>query len=162
MNLTARTFILSITILLFTSCESSELNIAPKDLIPEDTMVLMLTDIHLVEGAKVGRKIMGDTVLMDVYYRKIFDKYQIDKVKFEESFRFYSNDPKKMDGLYASVIDNLNQLQKNAPDWRKQDELKKSLNDSTNKITRADSLSLDSIKRRGIQKKIPLRERTKS
>lgn len=80
-------------------------------------MIDILTDAHIVEGAKIGRKIMGDTLMIDAYYNKVFSKHQTNKIQFEENYRFYSADPKKMDNIYEIVVKNLNQLQISVPTW---------------------------------------------
>lgn len=87
-------------------------------------MIAILTDVHIVEGAKIGRKIMGDTLMMDAYYRKVFAKHDIDKKQLEENYRYYSSDPERMDGIYEKVLDNLNKLQVAVPKWSAVDSIK--------------------------------------
>ena len=42
-------------------------------MIPPDSMTIILTDIHLIEGAKVGDNIMGDTLRAASYFKKIYE-----------------------------------------------------------------------------------------
>jgi hypothetical protein len=103
--------------LFLTRCGEPVAFVVPKDVIPQDSMVDIMVDIHLVEGGKMGRKFMGDTLLIDDYYHKVFDKYNISKTYFDNSFRFYSSSPKDMDKVYEKVVERLNQMQKKAPKW---------------------------------------------
>lgn len=94
-----------------------------KDLLSQQQMIDILTDVHIVEGAKIGRKVMGDTLLMDTYYNKVFSKHKINKKLFEDNFRYYSSDPEKMDFIYEKVVENLNHLQIAVPKWVENDSL---------------------------------------
>lgn len=144
LNLIARVFIL-FSLFLF-SCTNENLQefMEEENLLSPDQMIEILTDVHIVEGAKIGRKIMGDTLLMDDYYNKVFAKHSINKIMFEENFRYYSSEPKKMDAIYEKVVENLNHLQIAVPKWVE--------NDSVNgreTPTKADSIAtralMDSI-----------------
>lgn len=115
-----------------------------ENLLSPDQMIEILTDVHIVEGAKIGRKVMGDTLLMDAYYNKVFAKHGINKTLFEENFRYYSSEPKKMDAIYEKVVENLNHLQIAVPKWVENDSLS-----GRKVLTKEDSLKtkvlLDSI-----------------
>ncbi len=78
-------------------------------------MVKMLTDFHLVEGGKVGSKILGDTIPAAVYKSKVYQKYGLDESAFEKSFRFYTSNPEMMQSIYEKVIENLNKIEATAP-----------------------------------------------
>lgn len=153
----ARFFIL-FSILLF-SCENENRqgSIDSEQLLSEKQMIDILTDVHIVEGAKIGRKIMGDTLMMDAYYRKIFSKHKIDKKQLDENYRYYSSDPEKMDGIYEKVLDNLNKLQVEVPKWNAIDSIKnpgfKSKKDSLKTKALVDSLMQDTsfIDRRSLK-----------
>lgn len=98
-------------LLLLTSCEDHSILKIPKGIIPKDSMAMILTDIHLVEGAKIGNSIMGDdNVSADVYYQKVYNKYHTTKTRFEQSFQFYSDNPSAMNDIYDTVIENLNKI----------------------------------------------------
>ncbi|MEQ9263067.1 MAG: DUF4296 domain-containing protein [Owenweeksia sp.] len=112
-----KTFIAIALAILTASCSVQEEGDIPKDVFKEDRMITILTDIHLVEGAKLGRRIMGDTVLVDVYFQKVFEKHNITKEQFEHSFGFYSDRPAQMDKIYDRVIENLNSIEVASPRW---------------------------------------------
>tara|TARA_R110002096_G_scaffold115365_2_gene249903 strand:- start:122111 stop:122620 length:510 start_codon:yes stop_codon:yes gene_type:complete len=161
--LIARISILVLAIFLF-SCESKntdELNV--EDTLSPEKMIEILTDIHIVEGAKIGRKIMGDTLMMDAYYQKVFSKYQIDKKQFEANYRYYSSEPKRMDDIYEKVVENLNQLQISVPKWDEMEALNgendKRSKDSIESKSLLDSLMKDSsfIDRQALKNLRPLK-----
>ncbi len=103
-------------IILLSSCDGSGDNLdVPKDIIPRDSMVSALVDMHLIEGAKVGQKIMGDTVKISTYYAKMYEKYGVTKKQFEKSFQFYSEHPDAMNKMYQEVIERLNKIQQEPP-----------------------------------------------
>lgn len=80
-----------------------------------DSMSLIMTDIHLIEGAKVGENIMGDSLRAAHYFRSIYQKYGITQARFEESFDYYSERPDEMNRIYESVIEELTRMEKSPP-----------------------------------------------
>lgn len=82
---------------------------------PKDSMVSALVDMHIIEGAKTGNKIMGDTVKADLYFAKMYQKYGVSKEEFEESYDYYSERPEVMNDLYRQAIERLNQIQVEPP-----------------------------------------------
>lgn len=98
-------------ILLIVSC-STELNRLPipENVIPEDTMVLILKDLNLIE-AHIKRK------QPIIYYNAesfkksdsvILQKYNLDTLRFGESFNYYASHQKKIEKIYSNVIDLVN------------------------------------------------------
>lgn len=104
-----------IFLLALVSCGAPTDVAIPKGTIPDSIMVKILTDFHLVEGAKVGNKIMGDTIRATVYTAKVYKKYGITENEFEKNFRFYTSNPDLMEGIYEKVIENLNKIEATAP-----------------------------------------------
>lgn len=86
----------------------------PKGTITDTVMVKVLTDLHLVEGGRVGNKMMGDTIRATVYTAKVYKKYSVTEKEFERSFRFYTANPELMGKIYEKVIENLNKIEANA------------------------------------------------
>ena len=80
-----------------------------------DSMSMIMTDIHLIEGAKVGENIMGDSLRAAHYFRSVYDKYQISQARFEESFDYYSERPDEMNKIYEAVIEELTRMEKSPP-----------------------------------------------
>ena len=84
----------------------------PSWLLPHDSMVLILTDLHLVEGARSGQRIMGDSLRApDRYYQALWKKYDISKARYDSNFYYYSRQAPQMNELYAKVLKRLSKLE---------------------------------------------------
>ncbi|WP_266362489.1 DUF4296 domain-containing protein [Tellurirhabdus rosea] len=79
----------------------------PDNLIPEDKMVEVLTDIHLAE-ARVTKLGIIATDSQNLVYRKlekqIYARYQLDTGTYYRSYQYYSSNPEKFASLYKQVI----------------------------------------------------------
>lgn len=110
---------IAICILIATSCSSPVKR--PKDIIAPDKMVLILTDVHLTEGAKTGRQVMGDTLRVETYYQKVFNKYGTSLAQFNKSFAYYTKHPDEMNTIYEQVVESLNRIEVRVPKWEKEE-----------------------------------------
>jgi hypothetical protein len=82
-------------------------------IIPPDSMVSVLTDIHLIEGV-TGTLKEKDSVLAVVAseaYSIVLTKHKLDRKTFEENIRYYSYHAEKLDEIYEKVINNLGKLE---------------------------------------------------
>ena len=71
-------------------------------------MTHILTDVHLIEGARTGLTILGDTTYnISDYYRAMYVKHNITEEEFKSSFEYYSQHPEIMDKMYEKVIEEL-------------------------------------------------------
>jgi hypothetical protein len=107
-----------IVLLLFSSCELKIKEFdPPKNLIPKDSMILVIEDLMLIEDHiqtrypqinqfKKSLEKSGDTLLK---------KYHISYIRFEKSFDYYTSFQNEMKSIYAQVLENmikkLNKLQ---------------------------------------------------
>ena len=105
--------ILPAIFLLILSCEKPIIE-KPENLIKEDKMVEMLTDIHLAEATFSNRRYQ-DTLLSKSssanFYYSVLDKYQIPDSVFEKSFIFYASQPKKFEKMYRQVMNKINEME---------------------------------------------------
>lgn len=95
---------------ILTSCEPVEgqrVKPAPEDLIPQETMTQMLIDMHLIEGARSGTRVLGDSASVDAYYDGLWRKYDVTQEQYDSSFRYYTQHPVEMMEMYDIVIDSL-------------------------------------------------------
>ncbi|GGH67859.1 MAG: DUF4296 domain-containing protein [Bacteroidetes bacterium] len=83
----------------------------PDNLISEKKMTSMLLDVHLIEGARSGVRVLGDSANVDVYYQGLFKKYDVTQGQFDTSFQYYSHYPRKMMAMYDVVIDSFNLME---------------------------------------------------
>jgi hypothetical protein len=77
--------------------------------ISSDSMVSLLTDLHLADGIISTRKDKTIPVghLSGEYFEVILNKHQLDKEAFEESVRYYAYHSEELSGIYEKVITNL-------------------------------------------------------
>lgn len=82
----------------------------PEWIIPEEKMIAVLTDVHIIEGARIGKTVLGDSLWTIDHYTKLWDKHHISETLYDSSFRFYTRNPEKMDQLYEQVLTNLSTM----------------------------------------------------
>lgn len=119
------------------SCTSATIYKKPKNLIPRDQMVALLTDIYIANAAqinpyKTGRKKIN-------YLSLVYQKYNIDTIRFKESNRYYTSDIKLYKSIYQEVLDTIEKLEKT---YRKRNQIK----DSIQKIKRDSIAEIDKLK----------------
>lgn len=102
----------SIAILvLLVSCDSgTKRPAAPKDLIPHDTMVLVMHDIMRMESYIETRY-----QRLDKYFkagknsgRKILSGYRISPARFDASYKWYVANETELQAIYQEVIEKMN------------------------------------------------------
>ncbi|HTA63103.1 MAG TPA: DUF4296 domain-containing protein [Bacteroidia bacterium] len=89
--------------LLLTNCHFKKEIIPPANLIGADSMELILTDLTITEAA-LNNGVPNDTV------RKVgvLANYNISVSRFDSSFAYYTQNPKKLKEIYAKVLEDLN------------------------------------------------------
>ncbi len=82
----------------------------PPGTLSKDKMVDILIDIHIAE-ARAGQVNLRSQDSTQMYYNyleaKVFKKHKIDTATYNRSYRFYTNNMKYMDEIYAAVVDSL-------------------------------------------------------
>jgi len=122
------------------SCTSNTIIKKPKDLIPKNQMVDLITDMLLAEG---GDNIKNKGLQRNInYFPLVFEKYKIDTVRFKESNYYYTSRIDDYDEILGKVDERLKALKKQYDDERRISdslEYKKrdSLNASRRKFPRA-------------------------
>jgi hypothetical protein len=81
--------------------------------IPADSMVTLLTDIHMAEGiiSNVKDKKIPVGHLSAEYFDTVLKQHQIDRETFEESMRYYAFHTEKLNDIYEQVIINLSKME---------------------------------------------------
>lgn len=91
-------FIYILTGLLLASCTSNTIYKKPQNLIPKDTMVVLLTDMYLASSAKnIKNKFLKRE---KNYVFLVYEKYKIDSTRFDLSNRYYTS---KVD-VYSEIL----------------------------------------------------------
>jgi hypothetical protein len=96
----------SVLFILFIGCASPEVQTPETVLTPEQMMPIMV-DIHVIEGARNGAIMLGDTNGIEDYYAKVYEKHGITEDQFKSSFAFYSDNPTVFIPIYEEVLDSL-------------------------------------------------------
>ncbi|MFN4233689.1 MAG: DUF4296 domain-containing protein [Bacteroidia bacterium] len=103
-----------IFILLTTSCSLEQKEISVPDyVISKDSMVLILTDVHIQESminqySQEGRHMKMNPVKQ---YQLIFDKFNITKERYDTSYQFYLDNPALLNKIYENVVIELTKKQ---------------------------------------------------
>jgi len=93
-----------ILIVLFASCRSNTIYEEPKDLIPKDSMMMLLKDLYLATAAKnIKNKRQQKKVS---YITLVYNKYNIDSLRFNTSNLYYTS---KID-IYEPMLNEITEL----------------------------------------------------
>lgn len=96
-------------ILLFASCQDIEENERPNDLIPENKMVEVLTELSILNSAKnYNKRFLEETGFKPEEF--LLNKYNIDSVQLVESTRYYARNYTQFEVMYEKVQRNLEVL----------------------------------------------------
>lgn len=98
-------------LLLFSACRDEVTGRKqPNNLIPTDSMVMILKDLTLIES-HIQMKYLQVTTYKETMKRSgqvIMDKYRISRDRFETSMDYYGTRQLEMQDIYARVLDSLN------------------------------------------------------
>lgn len=87
--------------ILLVSCTSKTILEKPKDLIPKDTMALLITDLYIAKSA-FAEKNSNNERKID-YVPLIYNKYQIDSTRFISSNYYYTSKLEEYDLIFKEV-----------------------------------------------------------
>ena len=133
---------------LLTACGSDD---KPENLIPEDKMAKVLTEIHILEAQINNLHFQHEDSSVFIYQKKRFElmkTFALDTATFRISLKYYLLNPDKMKGIYTEV-------KKNLEAKKKVIEAKKTLEDKKKKLVE-DKKILEDKKRGRNPKKIML------
>ena len=140
-----------VLIVLLASCRSNTIYDEPIDLIPKDTMVMLLKDLYLASSAKSIKNRRQQRKVS--YITLVYHKYNIDSLRFTKSNLYYTS---KID-VYEPMLNEITELlEKEQAFFKKEKKIKDSIfNDSLvrNKIKVKNKKIINSIKcKKAIQK----------
>lgn len=130
-------------LLVFSACQNVEKTKKPDDLIAEDEMVEVLTEISIMTSARnFNKRQFEETGIEPDKY--IFEKYGIDSLQFERSNNYYAENYTTYENIYRQVKENLQGMKGKLDSIR---DVERKINDS---ILAADgdldSLQIDSLR----------------
>ncbi len=129
-----RSFGYIIFLILIFSCQDIEKNERPANLIPENKMVEVLTELSILNSAKrYNKRLLEETGLKPDEY--LLNKYNIDSLQLLESTSYYARNYTQFEGMYEKVRRKLETLKadleiKKSQEQRVLDSIKKVM-DST-------------------------------
>jgi hypothetical protein len=97
-------------LLLFVGCINNIPEL-PKGYLQPDKMGDVLLDMHLIEGARSGTLVMGDTNKLPDYYARIYAKHGVDEQTFKESMYWYTKHPELLKKIYEKVVIDLTKIE---------------------------------------------------
>ena len=116
------------SIFLITSCQKT----TPEGILPENTMVEMMTEVHLVDGYLSTLSIDSSRKVINSLYGHIFDKYQIDSVGFQRNVDYYLGNPTLSKKLYSTITQTISN--KDIEFRRADSTIQAQLNDSIQRV----------------------------
>ncbi len=123
------------------SCQDLDKTEKPDNLIPEEKMVDVLTELSLVHAAKNYNKYKLEQTGIKPD-RFVFEKYDIDSIQFEQSSNYYSDQYVVYERIYDSVRGRIKIL-KSKYDALREVEIKKE--DSLKRLQKDSLQMMDSI-----------------
>lgn len=83
------------------SCTSNTIYKKPKNLIPKDSMLLLLTDMYIASSAKFSK---NKNLERDVNYMfLVYENYKIDSVRFKSSNTYYTSRIEEYNEMLSEV-----------------------------------------------------------
>jgi len=127
-----------------TACTSNTILEKPKNLIPKEQMVDLLTDMLLANGADNFKNINLQRNVN--YFPLVFEKHQIDTTRFKESSYYYTSKIDEYDDIFEQVDQRLKAL-------KEQYDIEIKLTDSIDRAKKDSLRNLKNVRAREIQKK---------
>ncbi|WP_343328311.1 DUF4296 domain-containing protein [Polaribacter staleyi] len=96
-----------LVVLFLASCTSNTIFKKPEDLIPRDTMTLLIQDMMIASSAKFVKN-NNDQKKIN-YMAFVYDKYKIDSLRFQNSNFYYTSKIDLYEEMLQDVQNNLDQ-----------------------------------------------------
>ncbi|NQW35985.1 MAG: DUF4296 domain-containing protein [Flavobacteriales bacterium] len=125
------------------ACTSNTIYEKPKDLIPKEQMIDLLTDLYIANAAGNNSNKEGNSSVK--YFPLVYEKYKIDSNRFKSSNFYYTSKVKDYQFISEAVYNNLEALKKEHENLIK-------IQDSTAKVKK-DALKKTAIEKRKLEQK---------
>ena len=99
--------VLSICIIfMLFSCREKTIRVKPKNVLPSDSMALILVEVHMMNAAHphrdVRKKKLQPYALKE--YQAMFDSVKVSEQRFEESFDWWNDEPEDIRGILDETL----------------------------------------------------------
>ena len=129
-------------IFLLVGCTSNTIFEKPKDLIPRDSMVILIQEMMIASSAKFVNNLNAERDIQ--YMAFIYEKYKIDSARFNRSNTYYISTIDEYIKLFQEVRDS---LEKKSNYFKRLQKRKDSLRrDSIIRLRRNKKINVDTIK----------------
>jgi hypothetical protein len=92
------------------SCGAGNSAKIPKGIVPPDTMVSVIADIHLLQSSVIlGYSRNNTDTNITQAYKSLWLKHHLTEESYNENVKYYCEHPKILDSVYEKVLTNLNQ-----------------------------------------------------
>lgn len=119
------------------ACQDIQYPEKPKNLIPKDKMVDVITDLYIFNAAKsYNRNLLQQSGLTMQEF--IYEKHEIDSVQFQKSNAYYAANIEELEDIYTEVEERLKAQQQEIDTLLSEKQKRKQTNDSL-------TMSVDSI-----------------
>jgi len=87
----------------------------PSDILPEDSLVKIIVDMHLGDAILLQPKVQSLPYVINKqeFYFFILKKHSLTKETFEKNMNYYVDHPEEYDLIYEKVIEELSTIQGN-------------------------------------------------
>jgi hypothetical protein len=95
---------------LLASCHGRTSAHVPDGIIPPDSMVAILTDVHLLQASIQLGYFQDDTITtVQKAFKDLWKKHHVNEDDYNKSIKYYSYHPILLDPVYEKVMSNLNE-----------------------------------------------------
>lgn len=100
--------------ILLVSCQENKDFVVPKSVIQEDTLMLVLKEIHILDAAAKQNFIPNNADNYNKYreYKYVLEKHKISYARFDSTLSFYAHHGKEFEELYNKLIADLKEEEK--------------------------------------------------
>lgn len=98
-------------VVLLSSCRSDKKQEIPADVLSSEKFTSVMIDVQLLEAMRAqGVEMISPEDGIDGEYGQIFSKHHISESEFRTSYKFYRENPEKMEKVFEQVLDSLSKL----------------------------------------------------
>ena len=104
---------MSIVVCFSLGCSEKPAEPIPGDVLRIEKMTDIMLDVQLIEGGIVIRKYnktQRKGQIID-YYKSLYHKHKISKETFENSLKYYTDHPDKLEKIYDGMLERLSKLE---------------------------------------------------